>query len=352
MSLRPTKFPEWATVPEIDGVTGNPNKLEPTPEFKASGLKYRQPLARQYINYELDLIDQWLKYLDEQVSAPTPIPNILDSVYPVGSVHFSTNSANPATYFGIGTWNAVSQGRAVFGVNPTDVNFNTARKTGGSSGHTHSGQNTGTAALTYRTFDEPDRITVTEFQASSSVSPIDQGIPLFIPWEDKDYLSVGFTSPEGDMEYQVVEGLVDRQELALAISATPSLDTQKVTFNVTGRPGFATKGITKIGVINLNNFIQEYQVVAFYDYNNPNDTSKRGVWIVDIRANEWGAKIYNVKRKRRVVTSDLTSSTSVSESPSTKQIRNVVDHQHTNLVSTSANHLNPYFCLYVWERVA
>lgn len=145
MALRPTKLPLWASVDEIDPITGNPNKVEPPLQWKNSGVKHRQPVPRQYINYNNDLICDWLEYLDEQVSAPTPIPNILEAVYPVGSIHLSINAANPATYGFPGTWSAISQGRALFGVNTGDSNFNIVKKTGGDKTHSHSGSTGGTA---------------------------------------------------------------------------------------------------------------------------------------------------------------------------------------------------------------
>lgn len=137
MALRPTKLPLWAAVNEIDPVTGNANKVEPPLQWKNSGVKYRQPVPRQYLNYNQDLICDWIEYLDEQVSAPTPIPNILDAVYPVGSVYYSTVTANPSTYGFPGTWVAFGQGRFFAGYNPGNSDFNAVKKTGGAPSHTH-----------------------------------------------------------------------------------------------------------------------------------------------------------------------------------------------------------------------
>lgn len=147
MALRPTKYPKWASVDEIDPITGNANKVEPPLQWQNSGVKRRQPVPRQYLNYHNDLTSDWIEYLDEQVSAPTPIPNILGAVYPVGSIHLSINAANPSTYGFPGTWTAISQGRALFGVNIGDSDFNTARRIGGSKSHAHGGY-TGSTTLT------------------------------------------------------------------------------------------------------------------------------------------------------------------------------------------------------------
>jgi hypothetical protein len=68
----------------------------------------------------------------------------LQAVYPVGSIYINaTNSANPSTLFGFGTWVAFGTGRVPVGFDAADTNFNAAEKTGGSKdaivvSHTHS----------------------------------------------------------------------------------------------------------------------------------------------------------------------------------------------------------------------
>jgi hypothetical protein len=67
----------------------------------------------------------------------------LQALHPVGSVYINaTNSANPATYFGFGTWAAFGAGRVPVGFNASDPLFDTAEETGGSKdaivvSHTH-----------------------------------------------------------------------------------------------------------------------------------------------------------------------------------------------------------------------
>lgn len=60
------------------------------------------------------------------------IENIMLANYPIGSIYFSVDSANPSTKFG-GTWEAWGKGRVPVGVNETDSDFNTVEKTGGES---------------------------------------------------------------------------------------------------------------------------------------------------------------------------------------------------------------------------
>lgn len=54
-----------------------------------------------------------------------------DSIYPVGSIYLSVNSANPSTLFG-GTWEAFASGRTLVGFHANEEEFNIVGKTGGS----------------------------------------------------------------------------------------------------------------------------------------------------------------------------------------------------------------------------
>lgn len=56
--------------------------------------------------------------------------DIILSLYPVGSIVFNTDGANPSTYIG-GTWEAWGSGRVPVGVDTTQEEFNTAEKNGG-----------------------------------------------------------------------------------------------------------------------------------------------------------------------------------------------------------------------------
>ena len=77
--------------------------------------------------------------------------DILSSVYPVGSIYINaTNSTNPASLLGFGTWTAFGAGRVPVGFDASDSNFDTAEETGGSKdaivvSHSHTGS-TDTAA--------------------------------------------------------------------------------------------------------------------------------------------------------------------------------------------------------------
>lgn len=73
------------------------------------------------------------------ITVPTNT-DILNLVYPVGSLYLSTVSTNPGTLIG-GTWEAYATGRTLVGIDANQTEFKTAGGTGGSKAlqaHTHS----------------------------------------------------------------------------------------------------------------------------------------------------------------------------------------------------------------------
>lgn len=67
----------------------------------------------------------------------------LQVLHPVGSIYVNaTNSTNPGTLLGFGTWTAFGAGRVMVGFNASNALFDTAEETGGSAdaitvSHTH-----------------------------------------------------------------------------------------------------------------------------------------------------------------------------------------------------------------------
>lgn len=60
----------------------------------------------------------------------------LNKVYPVGSIYMSTVNTNPATLFGIGTWEAMPAGRVLLAQGTSDLGTFNAGSTGGEVNHT------------------------------------------------------------------------------------------------------------------------------------------------------------------------------------------------------------------------
>ena len=72
------------------------------------------------------------------------INELVDMIYPVGSIYMSVNDINPSTLFG-GTWEAWGNGRVPVGVDANDTAFDTVEETGGSASesYTPAGTNSG-----------------------------------------------------------------------------------------------------------------------------------------------------------------------------------------------------------------
>lgn len=65
-----------------------------------------------------------LKNIDDEKMYPNPY-------LPVGSIYLSVVDTNPTKWFG-GTWEKIAQGKTLVGVDTSDSDFNTVKKTGGS----------------------------------------------------------------------------------------------------------------------------------------------------------------------------------------------------------------------------
>ena len=68
------------------------------------------------------------------IKASGGITNLVNLVYPIGSIYLSVSSTNPATLFG-GTWVAWGTGRVPVGLDTSQSEFNTVEKTGGEKTH-------------------------------------------------------------------------------------------------------------------------------------------------------------------------------------------------------------------------
>lgn len=77
------------------------------------------------------------KIVDENGNVFYPSP-----YFPVGCIYISVTNVNPSTYFG-GTWESFGSGKTLVGVNTSDSDFNSVKKTGGSKTHTHTQGATG-----------------------------------------------------------------------------------------------------------------------------------------------------------------------------------------------------------------
>lgn len=78
-----------------------------------------------------------------QVATTAFTMTALQAVFPVGSIYINaSNSANPSTLFGFGTWVAMSTGKVLVNIAAGDASFNSLGQTGGNKdavvvSHTH-----------------------------------------------------------------------------------------------------------------------------------------------------------------------------------------------------------------------
>lgn len=85
---------------------------------------------------------------NNQVASTAFVQASLQAVYPIGSIYINaTNSANPSSLLGFGTWVAFGAGRVPVGFNASDPLFDSAEETGGSKdaivvSHTHTATST------------------------------------------------------------------------------------------------------------------------------------------------------------------------------------------------------------------
>ncbi len=65
------------------------------------------------------------------IDANVTVTEVLKKVYPIGCIYTSTNSTNPATSLGFGTWSAFGAGRVPVGFDSGQTEFDTDEETGG-----------------------------------------------------------------------------------------------------------------------------------------------------------------------------------------------------------------------------
>lgn len=80
---------------------------------------------------------QYLNGVTSAIQAQLDAKPTLATIYPVGSIYINaTNSTNPGTLLGFGTWVAFGSGRVPVGIDSSDTDFDSAEETGGSKTHT------------------------------------------------------------------------------------------------------------------------------------------------------------------------------------------------------------------------
>ena len=83
-----------------------------------------------YCGYVQKMTDDAAAELWAAITLKVNKSELVDLVYPVGSIYMSTNSINPGGILG-GTWEAWGAGKVPVGVDAADTDFDAAGKTGG-----------------------------------------------------------------------------------------------------------------------------------------------------------------------------------------------------------------------------
>lgn len=68
-------------------------------------------------------------------TADNTMMNLIDKIYPIGSIYISVSEVNPNHTIG-GQWQPFGQGKTLVGYNASEAEFNTIEKTGGAKTHT------------------------------------------------------------------------------------------------------------------------------------------------------------------------------------------------------------------------
>lgn len=137
------EFGEWNDLsPTIESNTYFQN------DYLAEGIDYRK-----IFEFELRAIDKintrtisniivprgepiyWWNEDKVTINGNLDVTGKLKGIYPVGSIYLSVNDTNPSTLFG-GTWEQISKGRTLVGVDTEDTDFNEAENIGGEKTHT------------------------------------------------------------------------------------------------------------------------------------------------------------------------------------------------------------------------
>lgn len=134
----------------LKGQTGA-TATDPTPnnqDIRTGVTVSEMPLYRVKLNgLTIEAVEP-LYSLPKTLRSMDDATNIINKVYPVGSIYMSVVATDPSTLFG-GTWVAWGTGRVPVGINPDDTNFATVEKMAGEMvtdiSHSHA---TGDYALT------------------------------------------------------------------------------------------------------------------------------------------------------------------------------------------------------------
>lgn len=97
--------------------------------------------------------------LAEQAVANTLTPaDVVDAIWKVGDLYISTSPIDPATKYGVGTWEYYGAGKTLVGIDEADEDFDTVGKTGGAKEVSLTGTQNGPHAHTYSRYSQTQNV--------------------------------------------------------------------------------------------------------------------------------------------------------------------------------------------------
>ena len=135
MAKRITEFTSATSLAETD-VLPIVDVSDTTQATSGTTKKSALSLIADYIKTRVETLTNKTLSTGSVIDANVTVVEVLKKVYPVGSLYINaSDSTNPATLMGFGTWEAFGQGRVMVGKN-TSGTFATAGATGGAETHT------------------------------------------------------------------------------------------------------------------------------------------------------------------------------------------------------------------------
>ena len=93
-------------------------------------------LIADYIKARVETITNKTLSTGSVIDANVNVVEVLKKAYPIGSVYINaSNSTNPASLLGFGTWVAFGAGKVMVGLDAGDTSFDTVGETGGEKTH-------------------------------------------------------------------------------------------------------------------------------------------------------------------------------------------------------------------------
>ena len=126
--------------------------------------------------------------------------NLVNLIYPVGSVYISVSSTNPESIWAGTSWSAFGAGRTLVGLNSGDSDFNSSEETGGAKTVALS-----TAELASHTHSYYDRwYSLHPYALWSSASPQNLGGPNAFQQQGRNTGATGSGSAHNNLQPYIV----------------------------------------------------------------------------------------------------------------------------------------------------